>query len=50
MKSYLEQKLDEVRFELRTEMKLLENDLFKLKVWVMKQVEMMNQAMQDIHL
>ena len=45
IKSYVDQQVETAKFELKTLIKEVENDIFKLKVWVMKQIELMNQAM-----
>lgn len=50
LKSHVLQQVEQMKFEVRSQLKDMDNQVFKMKVWLMKQVELINHAMQDLHL
>ncbi|CAD8081620.1 unnamed protein product [Paramecium primaurelia] len=50
LKSYVQQELDQTKHDLKMMMKDIEDDLFKLRIWTIQQMEKMDQAMREIHI
>ncbi|KAM3143632.1 hypothetical protein pb186bvf_004394 [Paramecium bursaria] len=50
IRSFVNQSLEQTKYELRAEIKEMENDLFKMRVWLLQQIDLMNKSMQDLHI
>ncbi|CAD8103369.1 unnamed protein product [Paramecium sonneborni] len=50
LKSYVQSELDQTKHDLKMMIKIIEDDVFKLRIWTIKQIEKMDQAMREIHI
>ncbi|CAD8070275.1 unnamed protein product [Paramecium primaurelia] len=50
LKSYVQQELDQTKHDLKMMIKDIEDDVFKLRIWTIQQMEKMDSAMKEIHI
>ncbi|CAD8090258.1 unnamed protein product [Paramecium sonneborni] len=50
IKSYVQSELDQTKHDLKMMIKQIEDDVFKLRIWTIQQMEKMDLAMREIHI
>ncbi|CAK94932.1 unnamed protein product (macronuclear) [Paramecium tetraurelia] len=50
LKSYVQQELEQTKHDLKMMIKGIEDDVFKLRIWTIQQMEKMDSAMKEIHI